>query len=271
MGFWSGFEGLTGHKPGAFKGFSLKDILDKDMWERRERLNQGRRFEETGVPETTNWYRGRGRPEMMGPRVGAAGVPPVDPAAIVRESPRVDKTFPPFAEQHAEIMRNRYPRISQDTLRAARPWANIQAQMLSDPLQGVGSMRIPTAELMGTQVPQAQPNRRPFQMSDMTIPPAELMGDKKTVREVFADPNKSDKITETVTEKVPTGSAQWGNVQHPPNWVNRINPTSLMNMGRSFVDGWKDLARKRYEEDMRRRAAWQLRPSGSLTDRQMRY
>ena len=37
MGFWSGFEELTGHRPGAFKGFSLKDILDKDMWERRER------------------------------------------------------------------------------------------------------------------------------------------------------------------------------------------------------------------------------------------
>ena len=52
MGFWSGFEGLTGHQPGAFKGFSLKDILDKDMWERRERLNQGRRLEETGVPDT---------------------------------------------------------------------------------------------------------------------------------------------------------------------------------------------------------------------------
>ena len=254
MGFWSGFEGLTGHKPGAFKGFSLKDILDKDMWERRERLNQGRRFEETGVPETTNWYRGRGRPEMMGPRVGAAGVPPVDPAAIVRESPRVDKTFPPFAEQHAEIMRNRYPRISQDTLRAARPWANIQAQMLSDPLQGVGSMRIPTAELMGTQVPQAQPNRRPFQMSDMTIPPAELMGDKKTVREIFADPNKSDEITETVTQKVPVGDMRIptselmggptvrrehsGYFPPPPNWLERTGfnpgyfgrPASIMNM-----------------------------------------
>ena len=40
MGFWSGFEGLTGHQPGAFKGFSLKDILDKDLWERKQRIRQ---------------------------------------------------------------------------------------------------------------------------------------------------------------------------------------------------------------------------------------
>ena len=169
---------------------------------------------------------------MMVPRVGAAGVPPVDPAAIVRESPRVDKTFPPFAEQHAEIMRNRYPRISQDTLRAARPWPNIQAQMLPDPSQGVRGMRIPTAELMGTQVPQAQPNRRPFQMSDMTIPPAELMGDKKTVREIFADPNKSDKITETVTQKVPVGDMRipTSELAGTRSLTPTRQPTSIMDM-----------------------------------------
>jgi len=243
MGFWSGFEGLTGHRPGAFKGFSLKDILDKDMWERRERLNQGRRFEETGDPETTNWYRGRGRPEMMGPEVGAAGVPsgvtPVDPAAIARrraggfagprlaqESPRVDKTFPPYAEQHAAIMRNRYPG-GPATVSAARPWANIQAQMLSDPRQGVESMR---------------------------IPPAELMGEKTTVKKIFADPTKSDTVTETIKEKVPMGNMRIptselmggptvrrehsGYFPPPPNWLERTGfnpgyfgrPASIMNM-----------------------------------------
>ena len=217
MGFWSGFEGLTGHRPGAFKGFSLKDILDKDMWERREKLNQGRRFEETGVPETTNWYRGRGRPEMMGPRVGAA--PPqvqLNPAEqrasnlmqnqgmqAVQESRRVDSTLPSYAEQFANMYPDKYP---PDVVSAARPWANIQAQMLPDPSQGVRGMRIPPAELMGTQVPQVQPNRRPFQMSDMSIPPAELMGEKTTVKKIFADPTKSDTVTETIKEKVPMGN-----------------------------------------------------------------
>ena len=67
MGFWSG---LTGHQPGAFKGFSMKDIFDKDMWERRERLNQGRRLEETGVPDTTAIYKGMAKPGMFGDVVG---------------------------------------------------------------------------------------------------------------------------------------------------------------------------------------------------------
>ena len=31
-------------------------------------------------------------------------------------------------------------------------------------------------------------------------------------------------------QRVPTGSAQWGNVQHPPNWQQRFSPASIMNM-----------------------------------------
>ena len=30
MAFWTGLEGLTGHRPGAFSGFRMRDILDKD-------------------------------------------------------------------------------------------------------------------------------------------------------------------------------------------------------------------------------------------------
>ena len=79
MAFWTGLlAGATGHQPGAFKGFSLKDILDEDkrkLWVEHERLNQGRQLEETGVPETTWWYKGMGKPELMGPKVGAAGTP----------------------------------------------------------------------------------------------------------------------------------------------------------------------------------------------------
>ena len=78
MSFWTGLlAGATGHQRGAFKGFSLKDILDEDkrkLWVEHERLNQGRQLEETGVPETTWWYKGMGKPGLMGPKVGAAGV-----------------------------------------------------------------------------------------------------------------------------------------------------------------------------------------------------
>ena len=76
MSFWTGLlGGMTGHQAGAFKGFSLKDILDEDkrkLWVEHERLNQGRQLEETGVPETTWWYKGMGKPGLMGPKVGAA-------------------------------------------------------------------------------------------------------------------------------------------------------------------------------------------------------
>jgi len=79
MSFWTGLEALSGHKPGAFTGFSMKDLFEKDMWEIRDRLGgkQSRQFENTGVVPTTAWYKGMGRPEMMGDVVRRpyAGVP----------------------------------------------------------------------------------------------------------------------------------------------------------------------------------------------------
>jgi len=186
----------------------------------------------------------------MGPRVGAV-------EAGVRENRLMDESPDMFAGANqrafdAATLANQQRRDAlwgsgPATVSAARPWANIQAQMLGDPRQGAESMR---------------------------IPPAELMGDKKTVREIFADPNKSDKITETITEKVPTGSAQWGNVQHPPNWQQRFDRRpvtfsspmqpegaltssarpSIMNMFN--MQSWQDVARRKWEERMRARRGY---------------
>ena len=92
MAFWTGLlAGATGHQPGAFKGFSLKDILDEDMWTKAQRIRQQPGWDEglgryakvgeplfndrTGEPVMTNWYKGMGKPELMGPVVGAAGTP----------------------------------------------------------------------------------------------------------------------------------------------------------------------------------------------------
>ena len=246
MGFWSGFEGLTGHRPGAFKGFSLKDIIDDDLWKRKQRTWSGQmeptgpgdlRFGRGGEPMMTNWYKGRGAGGVADqPRQPAFSSPMRPEGALagprpIQESQRVDSDRPSYAEQHAAIMRNRYPG-GQTTVSAARPWPNIQAQMLSDPLQGVGSMRIPPAELMGTQVPQAQPNRGQFQMSDMTIPPAELMGEKTTVKKIFADPTKSDTVTETIKEKVPMGDMRipTSELMGTRSLAPRRQPTSIMDM-----------------------------------------
>ena len=62
--------------------------------------------------------------------------------------------------------------------------------------------------------------------------PMEQMADMTTVRKVTDDASPNT-ITQTVKQKVPA------------------NPTNtLMNMGRKFIGGWQDLARKRYEEEM---------------------
>jgi len=246
MGFWSGFEGLTGHQPGAFKGFSLKDIIDDDLWKRHERLGgrQSRQFEETGVVPTTAWYKGMGRPEMMGPRVGAAGVTPVDPAAIARRRAG-GYAGPPVMEQVTS--RNRLDRTMPHTqnvpavahVSAARPWANIQAQMLGDPRQG-----------------------------------AHGQADRTTTIKKFADPNKSDEETTVIKDKIQGGPAY---NRPPPNWMMRTGlagegyfgrpttfssptrpegalassaqPTSIMNMFN--MQAWQDLARRKWEERMR--------------------
>ena len=226
---------------------------------------------------------------MMGPRVGAAGVTPVDPAAIARRRAG-GYAGPPVMEQVTS--RNRLDRTMPRTQNvpgvahtsAARPWANIQAQMLSDPRQGVSGMRIPPAELMGRQPPPAfsspmrpegaitGPRPRQFQMSDMTIPPADLgmitrreavqrvvpptppgvtdefkfgqwvpvnnQADEKTVIQNFADPSKPNKITTTFETK-----------EQP-----QPQPTSIMNMFN--IDAWRDLARRKWEERMRARGGY---------------
>ena len=269
MGFWSGFEGLTGHQPGAFKGFSFKDILDDDLWKRRERLGgrQSRQFEETGVVPTTAWYKGRGRPEMMGPRVGAAGVPVKESQipSVMHDAPTYQDRFDATTLANQQ-RRNALWGSGPATVSAARPWANV------DP--GVSLMnRTPAPSSRGFVSPAV--GMLPAAGRDRPFP----MADKKTVKKIFADPNKSDEIIETIEEKVPTGSAQWGNSRHPPNWLQRMDegyfgrpttfsspmqpegaltssaePTSIMNMFN--MKALQDLARRKWEERMRARGGY---------------
>ena len=236
MGFWSGFEGLTGHRPGAFKGFRLKDIIDKDLWERKQRTWSGKmlpqgateaerqrdlRFSRGGEPMMTNWYKGRG--------------------AVAPLNANERRVSDLMRDQGMQTVQNIQPNA---VVSRARPWPNLQAQMLRDPLRGVGGMRIPPAELMGRQPPPAfsspmrpegaitGPRPRPFQMSDMTIPPAELMGEKTTVKKVFADPTKSDTVTETIKEKVPMGNMRipTSELMGARSLAPRRQPTSIMDM-----------------------------------------
>ena len=61
------------------------------------------------------------------------------------------------------------------------------------------------------------------------------MADMTTVKKVTDDASPNT-ITQTIKQKVPA------------------NPTNtLMNMGKKFIGGWQDLARRRHEEEMLRR------------------
>ena len=95
---------LTGHRPGAFEGFQMKDLWDKDRWERRERQVQNPRFADEGLPpQMTNWYKGRGTPEEVTSRN------------------RLDRVMPSTPNTQARVQ-----------TRALPPRPNIQSEPLSD-------------------------------------------------------------------------------------------------------------------------------------------
>ena len=59
---------LTGHRPGAFEGFQMKDLFDKERWDKQPRTWSGQRTptgpsdlrtNRAGEPMMTNWYKGR--------------------------------------------------------------------------------------------------------------------------------------------------------------------------------------------------------------------
>ena len=282
MGFWSGFEGLTGHRPGAFKGFSLKDILDKDMWERRERLGgrQSRQFEETGVVPTTAWYKGMGRPEMMGPRVGAAGVPsgvtPVDPASRVPFTRRQGGFTGPRPTREYPIVPS--DRIPHDYARTspARPWANLQPENLLTPSWagsaasadrdvGMGAGRFlqlgdPRNIRSGPDLPPASGFRSPAvdmlrrESAQRIVPPTPPgVTDEFKFGQWFPVNNQADEktvIQNFADPLKPNKITTTFETKEQP----QSQPTSIMNMFN--VDAWRDVARRKWEERMRARRGY---------------
>jgi hypothetical protein len=119
---------LTGHRPGAFEGFQMKDLFDKDRWDREQRTWSGQqtptgpndlRTNRAGEPMMTNWYKGRGTPEANVIKTRDAG------GAPIYQGP----------QQQARVQ-----------TRALSPAPNIQSQPLSDPLSlgsGITPNRIP--------------------------------------------------------------------------------------------------------------------------------
>jgi len=281
MGFWSGFEGLTGHRPGAFKGFSLKDIIDKDLWERKQRTWSGKmlpqgateaerqrdlRFSRGGEPMMTNWYKGR----------GAGGVTPVNPASRV-----------PFTRRQGGFTGLRptreYPivpsdRIPHDYARTspARPWANLQPENLLTPSWagsaasadrdvGMGAGRFlqlgdPRNIRSGPDLPPASGFRSPAvgmlrrESAQRIVPPTPPgVTDEFKFGQWFPVNNQADEktvIQNFADPLKPNKITTTFETKEQP----QPQPTSIMNMFN--IDAWRDLARRKWEERMRARRGY---------------
>ena len=234
MSFWTGLEAFTGHRPGAFTGMTMKDLFDRDMWDRLPQTWSGqmgtpahleanpmdRRLTRGGEPMMTNWARG-----------GAAAPVPVNEWV----NPNT---------QASPVQMNQLGTAQAQT-RALPSRPNLSPIPLSPFIPGVSSNQgLNSIRQWGTQNPNVSGSmgldptwagglRGAGLNAQTTTPP---MLDKTTVVTESENPNEFNTTKTTYKQQVPA------------------NPTNtLMNMGRKFMGGWQDLARKRYEEEMLRR------------------
>ena len=281
MGFWSGFEGLTGHRPGAFKGFSLKDIIDKDLWERKQRTWSGKmlpqgateaerqrdlRFSRGGEPMMTNWYKGR----------GAGGVTPVNPASRVPFTRRQGGFTGPRPTREYPIVPS--DRIPHDYARTspARPWANLQPENLLTPSWagsaasadrdvGMGAGRFlqlgdPRNIRSGPDLPPASGFRSPAvgmlrrESAQRIVPPTPPgVTDEFKFGQWFPVNNQADEktvIQNFADPLKPNKITTTFETKEQP----QPQPTSIMNMFN--VDAWRDVARRKWEERMKARGGY---------------
>ena len=294
MSFWTGLEAFTGHRPGAFTGMTMKDLFDKDMWDRMPQTWSGQmgtpahlkanpmdqRLSRGGEPMMTNWYnRNAGGqtptpvPQQafsspMQPEGALAGPSQYPQVSALPESNITSRPIPTNPYQRdwspgmADIGGNRIPTMHKPYMSRLRPdqmgaaqWnpLNRRMQQSKRDQQGLttaGQYRAGLQDAVGTLGDAFLPKNvmtrgremwgdlRDFYYpgKDASNPQydstMEQMADMTTVRKVTDDASPNT-ITQTVKQKVPA------------------NPTNtLMNMGRKFIGGWQDLARKRYEEEM---------------------
>ena len=242
MSFWTGLEALSGHRPVAFTGFSMKDLFNKDMWEIRERKFPSPRYAEAGLPPpTTAWYKGMGKPSMMGDVVS--------PYPGVNEE-ITSRNVPPQPVPSYPSMRANYPAMPTQ----AQMFPYKRQDVKAVPVSGWTAPRNPAEVIQetgpylgmgdaysgwGGYLGSAKNAHMGMGASGYKVQPVpqfdSTMADMTTVKKITDDASPNT-ITQTIKQKVPA------------------NPTNtLMNMGRKFIGGWQDLARRRHEEEMLRR------------------
>ena len=208
MSFWTGLEALSGHRPGAFTGMTMKSLFDKDMWERRPREFPSPRYAEEGLPTpTTAWY-------------GGAGARPAPVSQSVPSYPSMRATYPampaqarttPLQQQRIDTGRDiigrqqlRQPpkNLYEDVRIAPNPYARQNPFAIGSPLPLMRSDQMGGGYLGRRDKSRMMFGEDKFAYNPLDMP--ELLGpaDKVTKTVTSADPTKFDTSTTTITEKL---------------------------------------------------------------------
>ena len=207
MSFWTGLEALSGHRPGAFTGMTMKSLFDKDMWERRPREFPSPRYAEEGLPPpTTAWY-------------GGAGARPAPVSQSVPSYPSMRATYPampaqarttPLQQQRIDTGRDitqrqslrTQPDIYKDLRKAPNPYARPNLLNIFSPLPVMRDDQMGGGYFGRRDVSQELFGEGKYAYNPLDMP--ELLGpaDKVTKTVTSADPTKFDTSTTTITEKL---------------------------------------------------------------------
>ena len=274
MSFWTGLEAFTGHRPGAFTGMTMKDLFDKDMWDRMPRTWSGQRMPtgptdirtgRAGEPMMTNWARGGGgqeevisrhRPDVPQPSSTALMKQNEMAAAYSAMSPQ-DKLFPYVPTPRAEarpVPGWTPPRNPAEVIQETGRYYG-----MGDPYSGwggyIGSAKNAHMGMgaSGYQVPQGYHQADPGGLLDMT-----------TVKKEVDDPGVPNTVTQTIKQKVPANPTKTLMNMNQPGFLEKLGTGigeqlsnlwdgSVLRHGAGAWDAMKDLAKKRHEEEMLRR------------------
>ena len=253
MSFLTGLEFLTGHRPGALTGFTMKDLFDKDMWDRLPQTWSGKmgtpahlqanpmdqRLSRGGEPMMTNWYNRNAARQTPTPVPQPAFSSPMRPEGALAGPPQYPQTraLAPRPNLNPTPLSPFIPGVSPTQgLDSIRHWGtgnpNVSGAMALDPtwaggLRGAG---------MGAQVTRPELRREPRWIDKTT-----------TVKESAADdvPNTTTTVYKEKLDSAATWQPEAG-AKARPFW-------GLQDYLQDFTSRLNTERRKRYEDSMMNR------------------
>ena len=272
MSFWTGLEAFTGHRPGAYTGMTMKDLFDKDMWDRLPQTWSGQmgtpahlkanpmeqRLSRGGEPMMTNWYNRNAGDQTPTPVPQPAFSSPMQPEGALAGPPQYPQTYP---LQESNITSNPLPVPGWTPPR--NPAEVIQETGryygMGDPYSGWGGY-LGSAKKAHMGMGASGYKVPPVPQYDSTM---QQMADMTTVKTI-TDDNTPNKITQTIKQQVPANPTKTLMNMNQPGFLEKLGSSigeqwgnlwdgSVIRHGAGAWDAMKDLSRKRYEEEMLRR------------------